>query len=144
MTTVATDGRSMSADGQVTSSRDYVVGLAETKIRRIGNKIVGFSGGSGCDGPFLAWMGGAEDKPELDDSFCALVISTDEKPRVYWHDYTSNEVTVPHSIGSGAPFALAAMDLGYSPSDAVTYATTRDIYSGGIITTLFLETEAVA
>jgi ATP-dependent protease HslVU (ClpYQ) peptidase subunit len=143
MSTVATDGLSMSADGQVTSHRDYVVSLSETKIKRVGDKIVGCCGGSGSDEPFIQWLRDGGEKPELDENFCALVIGP-EPPRVYWHDYTSNEVVVPYSIGSGAPFALAAMDLGKSPADAVTYATTRDVFSGGVITTLFLETELKA
>ncbi len=35
--------------------------------------------------------------------------------------------------GSGAKFAISAMDHGKSAHDAVAYAMTRDIYSGGII-----------
>lgn len=35
------------------------------------------------------------------------------------------------AYGSGAYFALAAMDFGKSAKEAVEYAMTRDIYSGG-------------
>ena len=34
-------------------------------------------------------------------------------------------------IGTGQPFALAAMDFDKSAKEAVKYAITRDIYSGG-------------
>lgn len=37
------------------------------------------------------------------------------------------------AFGSGADFAIAAMDLGKSSSEAVKYASTRDIYTGGEI-----------
>ena len=35
------------------------------------------------------------------------------------------------TIGSGSNFALAAMDFGKGAKDAVKYAMTRDIYTGG-------------
>lgn len=35
------------------------------------------------------------------------------------------------AFGSGADLAIAAMDLGVSSSEAVEYAATRDIYTGG-------------
>jgi len=35
------------------------------------------------------------------------------------------------TIGSGSHFALAAMDLGKTAKQAVEYAKTRDIYTGG-------------
>ena len=36
-----------------------------------------------------------------------------------------------HAKGSGAQFALSAMDFGKSAKEAVQYAMTRDIYTGG-------------
>ncbi|MNJ79145.1 hypothetical protein D3C77_770710 [compost metagenome] len=42
----------------------------------------------------------------------------------------------PDAIGSGAPYALAAMDMGASAEDAVRAAMKRDIYTGGKIRTL--------
>lgn len=37
----------------------------------------------------------------------------------------------PDAIGSGAAYALAAMDMGASAEDAVRAAMKRDIYTGG-------------
>lgn len=37
------------------------------------------------------------------------------------------------TLGSGGDFALAAMDFGCSAKDAVKYAMTRDIYTGGTV-----------
>lgn len=37
------------------------------------------------------------------------------------------------AIGSGGHFALSAMDFGCNAEDAVKYAATRDIYTGGKI-----------
>lgn len=41
------------------------------------------------------------------------------------------ELTENLTVGSGSSFALAAMDFGMSAKDAVNYAKTRDIYTGG-------------
>ena len=44
---------------------------------------------------------------------------------------TMLEITFNATLGSGRNFALAAMDYGASAADAVKYAATRDMYSGG-------------
>ena len=36
---------------------------------------------------------------------------------------------MPFAVGSGGPYALAAMDLGLSAEDAVKYASTRDMFT---------------
>ena len=38
------------------------------------------------------------------------------------------------AIGSGASWAMSAMDFGKSPKEAVKYAMTKDYYTGGKIT----------
>ena len=45
-----------------------------------------------------------------------------------FHKYKMNH---NHSIGCGGGFALAAMDFGWSAKEAVKYAMTRDVYTGG-------------
>lgn len=42
-------------------------------------------------------------------------------------------LTYNESIGSGREFALSAMDFGKNAKEAVEYACTRDLYSGGLI-----------
>lgn len=41
------------------------------------------------------------------------------------------EIKRNYTMGSGEKFALAAMDFGKSAKEAVKYAMTRDIYTGG-------------
>lgn len=43
------------------------------------------------------------------------------------------------TLGSGGDFALSAMDFGCSAKDAVKYAMTRDIYSGGKVRVIKVE-----
>lgn len=47
------------------------------------------------------------------------------------HDYT---------LGGGRDFAMAAMDFGKTPSEAVKYAMTRDMYTGGKVRCYKVET----
>jgi len=44
-----------------------------------------------------------------------------------------SELTENLTVGSGSNFALAAMDFGCSAKDAVIYAKSRDIYTGGMV-----------
>ena len=44
-----------------------------------------------------------------------------------------------YAIGSGADFALAAMDLGKTAKEAVEYAMTRDVYTGGKVVVFNVE-----
>ena len=44
-----------------------------------------------------------------------------------------------YSLGSGADFALAAMDMGASAAEAVLAAIKRDIYSGGNVNKYILQ-----
>lgn len=43
----------------------------------------------------------------------------------------TQKLTHSRCIGSGSSFALAALDFGKSAKEAVEYAMTRDIYTGG-------------
>ena len=54
----------------------------------------------------------------------------------FWKEKVSNNC----SIGSGYRFGLAALDHGKSAKEAVEYAATRDIYTGGKITVFSVET----
>lgn len=53
-------------------------------------------------------------------------------------DYKNTKITnIPldhYAIGCGADFAIAAMDFGKTPKEAVKYAISKDYYCGGKIT----------
>jgi len=48
---------------------------------------------------------------------------------------------VPFAVGSGAPYAMAAMDMGYTAEEAVIAASKRDLYTNDVVqvATLFDE-----
>lgn len=142
MTTVACDGRSMSGDGMLTDD-DIVCAVDAQKVVRLSDgRIAGFCGNAFNYAPFAKWIESGEgDPPKVCDGFACIVLDTHGSILSYdEHGRTYGEAG-KWAIGSGQRFALAAMDLGLSAEEAVTYATTRDVFSGGVIATLSLETE---
>lgn len=140
MTTIATDGRTLAADGQTTSPGDYIVTLKAEKVVRTGaGRIVACCGPCGDEELFIDWLENGGKKPKLGRGFAAIALAPGEHAHVYYGDCTRNRLRGPYAIGSGAQWALAAMDLGKTPQEAVAYACTRDIYSGGEIVALSLD-----
>jgi len=64
-----------------------------------------------------------------------LMIGHDDDTGLWRQDL---DLANPDAIGSGAPYALAAMDMGASAEDAVRAAMKRDIYTGGIVRSIKL------
>lgn len=138
MTTIATDGKTMAGDGMITEN-DHVCLTDHVKVRRLSDgRLVGFCGNVYNWDEFASWLDrkATDAPPKVHDGFGCIILypggsirSCDE------HGRTFPELA-PVAIGSGARFALAAMDLGMNAEDALKYTCTRDIYSGGEITVL--------
>ncbi|UFQ02245.1 Ntn hydrolase family protein [Pseudomonas fitomaticsae] len=62
-----------------------------------------------------------------------LMVGHDDKTGIWKQELDPSN---PDAIGSGAPYALAAMDMGASAEGAVRAAMKRDIYTGGKVRTL--------
>ena len=62
-----------------------------------------------------------------------LMVGHDDKTGLWKLDLDPDN---PDAIGSGSPYALAAMDMGASAEEAVRAAMKRDIYTGGKIRTV--------
>jgi ATP-dependent protease HslVU (ClpYQ) peptidase subunit len=125
----------MAADSRVSGGSDLVTDR-EVKIRRINDCLVGTSGMTADGLLFAEWFNDHDlaNRPSLDDDFQAIVLSCRGLFR-YFHDCVpirSAAVTY-HAIGSGWNWALAAMDFGAAPAEAVRYAIRRDIASGGAV-----------
>lgn len=73
------------------------------------------------------------DKPNVVPEAEAIVVRKDNVWRVGFKGGYCFHVKLEHSrgIGSGGYFALASLDHGKSAKEAVEYAMTRDIYTGG-------------
>lgn len=141
MTTIATDGFSMSADGRTTAGGD-ILSERSVKIWMLPDGSV--IGGAGV-APAHALainaiaVGLIEGKPpELHKGkFTLLRLMPDLTIR---HYYQSNldfvEIDAPASIGSGSSFARGAMMTGASPAAAIKIAKKTDAYTGGRIRSL--------
>jgi ATP-dependent protease HslVU (ClpYQ) peptidase subunit len=140
MTTIACDGRSMAGDGLITEN-DHVCQRDYPKVRRLSDgRIVGLCGNSFNWDAFAAWLEKEEgDPPKMDEGIGVLVLCADGSLWQYNEHGRRFLEAAPCAIGSGQRFALAAMDFGKSASEAVEYACSRDIFSGGQITELSLD-----
>lgn len=70
------------------------------------------------------------------DSGKLLMVGYDDKTGIWKQEL---DPANPDAIGSGSAYALAAMDMGASAEDAVRAAMKRDIYTGGKIRMVALD-----
>lgn len=138
MTTIATDGNTMAADGLVTAG-NTITDSSFVKLSRMKDgTIVGISGSAYDSAAFIDWYVSAEPdkKPPLTEDFIALVLKPDGNVLSFNQMCHWMPERVPCAVGSGMDFALAAMDCGKTPMEAVNIACNRDSSSGGVITFL--------
>ena len=83
--------------------------------------------------------GEGEKKPKISRDTDALRLMPDGRLLHYAYDLMPEPIGAPFAIGSGADFAIGAMDQGATPVRAVERAIARDPFSGGAITCLALE-----
>lgn len=134
MTTIATDGKTMAADGYVITATDTIVETEARKITRLKDgRIVGVAGRISDLYTLAKWLnnGMEGERPEFKSE--ALIIGKDGTFYV-----NTDLVPVPctgdfHAIGSGKDHALTAMDIGLFPHEAVKFAMKRDPFTGGMI-----------
>lgn len=155
MTTIAWDGKSISADTQSTSGSTVL--SCPTKLIVIrehleieGKKIflVATAGTSGDERHSLKYIrdGGLESGKEMHEqvSSTLLIITTDGYGYVFQKDRDNLlpwlwEQPAPYAAGSGRDFALAAMHCGKNSHEAVQIASLLDVYTGGKIDTIALQ-----
>lgn len=142
MTVIAWDGRTLAADKRSTVA--YMASTV-TKIHRISDGLIAFSGGGAHASELLNWFKGErrpEDYPRRTDDEGAgtLFIGADRRILMY-----SAASPFPEQIeerfyarGSGRDYAMAAMHLGCDARRAVEVACAFDIGCGNGIDTLEL------
>lgn len=65
-----------------------------------------------------------------------MMVGHDDKTGIWKQEL---EPSNPDAIGSGAAYAVAAMDMGASAEEAVRAAMKRDIYTGGKVRTTIID-----
>lgn len=136
MTTLATDGQTIAADGQITCG-DTIEDTNATKVFRIKDgRAFGFAGCLASGYQFKWWADkgmNVDELPNLSEDFSAVVIDGSKTVLVFDHMLRTMTMPVPYATGSGMRYAITAMDLGFSPKEAVKAACKRDVWSSGTI-----------
>lgn len=141
MTTIAFDGKTMACDTRVVCGSNCY--NTDTKIYENDFAVIGAAGDAGV-GILLVKGDGILVPKHYDFDFEALVFVKDTE-KVYkvafyksWDCALSSVIPVADSfaaVGSGAPYALAAMYLGHTAARAITVAAQFDTNTGGKIIT---------
>jgi ATP-dependent protease HslVU (ClpYQ) peptidase subunit len=149
MTTIIATKTKILSDGKTTVG-NRVDDYDFKKVRKIGDYLVGGAGRLTSILTFFAWFeqnlqcqAAQESIPGLmiqsdpdkdDEDFIALVVHPDGK--IFIHEGADPRRAFPiereyYAVGSGADFALAALDAGATPEQAMEVAKLRDAFSGG-------------
>lgn len=139
MTTIATDGKSMAGDGRITEFDRVCLSNHQKVVRLKDGRIVGFSGNAYNWDEYAAWLNNGGDPPKVHETFGALVLSPDGTLCSYDEFGRRFPEAAPYAIGSGSALAIGAMDAGMTAERACEIACARDVWSGGKITVLYLE-----
>ena len=134
MTTIATDGKSVAADGQSTSG-DMVTSTSSVKLTRLPDgSIVGGCGELSPMRRAINCLHAPDAHPDdFTGEFTLVRLFSDGRIVTYEGCLFPFELPAPVAIGSGREFAMGAMLAGKGPKQAVEIAAQRDVYSGGNI-----------
>jgi hypothetical protein len=143
MTVIAWDGKTLAADKRaIVCGSTYTV----TKIHRVADGLVAFTGGGAHAAELLNWFHGARDPatyPRCTDDSGAGSVHIDTKGRI--STYSSANPFPEHvedrhfARGCARDYAMAAMYLGHDARRAVEVACALDAYCGNGVDTLSLE-----
>lgn len=147
MSVIAWDGKTLAADRRMSSGTNKSAVIR--KVARLPDGcIMGWCGGIAYASAFLNWMlaGADPDSFETDwaerDGFEVYALKIDPAGGLWLYDGYHTPIELhnkQYAIGSGAPYAEAAMYLGCDAVKAVEVACAHDAGCGNGIDTLTLE-----
>lgn len=144
MTTIAYRDGIMAADTLVTGGdvrRGHVLKIGQTAL----GSLVGVTGMAGMLDEVIGWLsagGRREEYPKVppDSHISGIVACLDGRVGVFsTHGVMQWAETEFVAVGSGNEIAMGAMAMGASAEKAVEIAAQFDVYTGGRITTLSLD-----
>jgi ATP-dependent HslUV protease subunit HslV len=140
VTTIATDGKTMAADGLSQDRGGLVCSLSVQKVRRLRDgRLFGLAGCPYDLDRVEAWLNEGGEFPKLHaDSVDLIVLEKDGRAFCYGTDGGRSEQMLPAGGGSGVDIAIGAMEAGASPEEAVRIACKRHAGSGGKVTVMKL------
>lgn len=130
MTTVAWDGKILAVDSQGTSDLSRVEDIV--KLHSTSDMCIALAGDYQDFKAVWDWFrtGEEEDKPIVSDNLSGILIK-DGVSYEFFEKLRLCEINGPRTCGSGWKWAAAAMDQGSNAIDAIEYASTKCIYTGG-------------
>lgn len=141
MTTIAYKDGVIAYDSRQTRS-DRIVSDNSPKCQVV-DGVSFFLSGAVCDERALiaAYFGTPSPVPVECSGYAVdagklMLVGHDDKTGIWKQDL---DLSNPDAIGSGAQYALAAMDMGATAEEAVAAAAKRDVYTGGTIRTLVID-----
>ncbi len=132
MTTIAFDGKYVAADSLITSG-DVVYGQTE-KIHEVSGGLLLTAGNCEDWVSAVEWFNNGRDqanKPTLESFISIFIPDGNGVAMEYGSRLIPTFVSLPWAAGTGRDFAKSAMMLGKDAHDAVEFACSLDIYSGG-------------
>ena len=138
MTTIVCDRKTMVADKRASGDTLFLT----TKIFRINNSLIGFSGNIEQALRFMEWRRSPDTKPCFDGGFQCEVIELSACGALTWWGAEMVGIKIEndhYAIGSGSQFALGAMAMGASPAKAIKIAARWDGATGSEIQTMTLK-----
>ena len=141
MTTIVTDGKSMAADRLgIWADRP----VATTKIKRVGDEIIGISGCHAFGHRLIAWYKKGADYGSFPnnapDSWQMIILGKDGIKVALKYGMTKIDLKYV-AVGSGQDFAISAAYLGKSMKEAIEFASKHDAYTGMGVDVLYLDTK---
>jgi len=146
MTTIATDGKTVSCDGLGLSEELEVLSDDENKITVLTTSeglefLCGFAGKISNVDKLIKWIESTsrneDNVPDTEDEFICMCMMS--KPFTY-HSSDFKYIEYPYAIGNGSHLAMGAMFNGAKSDDAIRIASKIDPYTGGYIRTYDLKT----
>lgn len=141
MTVIVWDGKTLAADKQATNNGHA---SAVTKIHRIGESLIGFSGDACFARAMLQWAKNGFNPATFpahqasEDDYVGFLL-IEPGGRLLKYERTAYPIEIEektHAMGSGRDYALAALYLGKTAREAVEVACALDINCGKGIDTL--------
>lgn len=134
MTTIACDGKTIAADGRQVSGNCITMEDFQ-KVVEWDGIVYAFTGNASLFYPMMRWhKAGADVKecPQVGKDDGALIVFNSMGVTLYRTDCPyADRCATPDAWGTGATFAIGAMDAGADAVRAVELAMSRDPYSGG-------------
>lgn len=136
MTTIVCDRQGMAADKRISGGTMFKT----TKIHRINGSLIGFCGNIEHCLKFIEWRRNPDAKPNFEErTWEALELTADG--RMLWWSMELIPIVIEdeyYSVGSGSNYALGAMAMGATPSQAIKIAAIYDPSTGPDVQTLKL------